>query len=291
MSVSEQLARIQADKSKLKNKAVELGIADSTANLDALATAFEGVENRGAVSAQVQEGDTYTIPKGYHNGSGTVSGVSGGGNYQLQSKSATPTKAQQNITPDSGYYGLSDVTIGAIPAAYQDVSAVTAAAADVLTGKVIVAADGSTVAGAMINNGAVTKTLTAAAPTYTVPAGYHSGKGTVTITPQSKTATPTKSPQSISPDSGKVLSGVTVEAIPETYQDVTGVTAGAADVLEGKVIINASGESVEGIMNNNGEINATIDGLTVTSYSVPAGYTAGGTVSLTDDIEQALAAI
>ena len=44
-------------------------------------------------------------------------------------------------------------------------------------------------------------------------------------------------------------------------------------------------------MNNNGEINATIDGLTVTSYSVPAGYTAGGTVSLTDDIEQALAAI
>ena len=291
MSVSEQLARIQADKSKLKNKAVELGIADSTANLDALAAAFEGVENRGAVSAQVQEGDTYTIPKGYHNGSGTVSGVSGGGNYQLQSKSATPTKAQQNITPDSGYYGLSDVTIGAIPAAYQDVSAVTAAAADVLTGKVIVAADGSTVAGAMINNGAVTKTLTAAAPTYTVPAGYHSGKGTVTITPQSKTATPTKSPQSISPDSGKVLSGVTVEAIPETYQDVTGVTAGAADVLEGKVIINASGESVEGSMNNNGEINATIDGLTVTSYSVPAGYTAGGTVSLTDDIEQALAAI
>ena len=291
MSVSEQLARIQADKSKLKNKAVELGIADSTANLDALATAFEGVENRGAVSAQVQEGDTYTIPKGYHNGSGTVSGVSGGGNYQLQSKSATPTKAQQNITPDSGYYWLSDVTIGAIPAAYQDVSAVTAAAADVLTGKVIVAADGSTVAGAMINNGAVTKTLTAAAPTYTVPAGYHSGKGTVTITPQSKTATPTKSPQSINPDSGKVLSGVTVEAIPETYQDVTGVTAGAADVLEGKVIVNASGESVEGSLNNNGAINATIDGLTVTSYSVPAGYTAGGTVSLTDDIEQALAAI
>lgn len=291
MSITSHLSRIQADKSKLKNKAVELGIADSTANLDALATAFEGVENRGAVSAQVQEGDTYTIPKGYHNGSGTVSGVSGGGNYQLQSKSATPTKAQQNITPDSGYYGLSDVTIGAIPAAYQDVSAVTAAAADVLTGKVIVAADGSTVAGAMINNGAVTKTLTAAAPTYTVPAGYHSGKGTVTITPQSKTATPTKSPQSISPDSGKVLSGVTVEAIPETYQDVTGVTAGAADVLEGKVIVNALGESVEGSMNNNGEINATIDGLTVTSYSVPAGYTAGGTVSLTDDIEQALAAI
>ena len=33
------------------------------------------------------------------------------------------------------------------------------------------------------------------------------------------------------------------------------------------------------------------DGLTVTSYTVPAGYTSGGTVSLTDDIEQALAMI
>lgn len=291
MSVSEQITRIQGDKSTIRNQLVAFGLVESNADLDDLAAAIEGIENRGAVSAQVQEGDTYTIPKGYHNGSGTVSGVAGGGNYQLQSKSVTPTKAQQNVTPDSGYYGLSDVTLGAIPAAYQDVTGVTAGAGDVLTGKVIVAADGSTVAGSMINNGAVTKTLTAAAPTYTIPAGYHSGTGTVSITPQSKTATPTKSPQSISPDSGKVLSGVTVEAIPETYQDVTGVTAVAADVLEGKVIVNASGESVEGSMNNNGEINATIDGLTVTSYSVPAGYTAGGTVSLTDDIEQALAAI
>ena len=42
---------------------------------------------------------------------------------------------------------------------------------------------------------------------------------------------------------------------------------------------------------DNGTVNASIDGLTVTSYSIPAGYTSGGTVSLTNDIEQALAAI
>ena len=35
----------------------------------------------------------------------------------------------------------------------------------------------------------------------------------------------------------------------------------------------------------------TIDGLTQTSVEVPAGYTSGGTVSLTDAIETALAAI
>jgi len=44
-------------------------------------------------------------------------------------------------------------------------------------------------------------------------------------------------------------------------------------------------------MVNNGAISATIDGLTTTSYSVPSGYTTGGTVSLTNDIETALAAI
>lgn len=291
MSVSEQITRIQEDKSTIRNQLVAFGLVESNADLDDLAAAIEGIENRGAVSAQVQEGDTYTIPKGYHNGSGTVSGVAGGGNYQLQSKEVTPTKAQQNVTPDSGYYGLSDVTVKAIPAAYQDVTGVTAGAGDVLTGKVIVGSDGKPITGTMINNGAVAKTLTIGEPSYTVLAGYHSGAGAVSITPQSKTATPTKSQQTISPDTGKVLSGVTIEAIPETYQDVTGVTAAAADVLEGKVIVNASGESVEGSMTNNGAITATIDGLTVTAYSVPAGYTSGGTVSLTDDIEQALAAI
>ena len=291
MSVSEQITRIQEDKSTIRNQLVAFGLVESNADLDDLAAAIEGIENRGAVSAQVQEGDTYTIPKGYHNGSGTVSGVSGGGNYQLQSKEVTPTKAQQNVTPDSGYYGLSDVTVKAIPAAYQDVTGVTAGAGDVLTGKVIVGSDGKPITGTMINNGAVAKTLTIGEPSYTVLAGYHSGAGAVSITPQSKTATPTKSQQTISPDTGKVLSGVTIEAIPETYQDVTGVTAAAADVLEGKVIVNASGESVEGSMTNNGAITATIDGLTVTAYSVTAGYTSGGTVSLTDDIEQALAAI
>ena len=45
-------------------------------------------------------------------------------------------------------------------------------------------------------------------------------------------------------------------------------------------------------MANNGAITGTIDGLTTTSYTVAAGYHNGsGTVSLTSDIEDALAAI
>lgn len=62
-------------------------------------------------------------------------------------------------------------------------------------------------------------------------------------------------------------------------------------MLDGKFIVLANGSKVEGTMANNGAIAKTIDGLTQTSVAIPAGYTSGGTVGLTDDIENALAAI
>ena len=289
-NIATEIARIQTDRNTIRTKLVELGMAESTSTLDTLATAIEGIENRGAVSATVQEGDTYTIPKGYHNGSGTVSGVAGGGNYSLQSKTITPTKAQQNVTPDSGYYGLSDVTVGAIPSNYQDVSATTATAGDVLTGKVYTDATGKVTTGTMANNGTVSKTLDTTTTSYTVPAGYHSGSGTVQITTETKTATPTESTQNITPTSGKVLSKVTVNPIPTNYITTTDATASASDILDGETAY-VNGSKVTGTMANNGSTSKTIDGLTTTSATIPAGYTTGGTVSLTSDIEDALASI
>lgn len=391
MSIASELSRLQTDRNTIRTKLVELGMATGTANLDALATAIDGIINQGAVSANVKEGETYTIPKGYHNGSGTVSGVSGGGNYALQSKTATPTKRQQNVTPDEGYYGLSDVTISAIPDAYQDVSSTTATAGDVLTGKVYVLADGTVTTGTMPNNGSVSRTLDVTTVSYTIPKGYHNGSGTVKITLETKTVTPTKSSQEITPTSGKVLSKVTVDPIPDNYidttdadavagnilagktayvggvkvtgempnneavsktldattdnqsyivpvgyhsgtgtvnivleqksvtptksaqtitptqgkvlssvsvskipdayQDVTGVTTTASHVLVGDYFVDSTGAKIEGTMANNGDTSGSIDGLTATSMTIPAGYTSGGTVSLTTDIEEALAAI
>ena len=96
--------------------------------------------NRGAVSGTIStKNGTYTIPQGYHDGSGSVgissternkivagnikngiqilgvTGTYGGEAVSVQAKTATPTSAQQVITPDTGYDYLSQVTVTAIP--------------------------------------------------------------------------------------------------------------------------------------------------------------------------------
>lgn len=259
---AEMISDITAARNTIRNKLIEMGLATSTDMLDKLATAVASIIDRGAVTAQVQEGETYTIPKGFHDGNGTVSGVTGGGNYNLQSKTVTPTKTQQAITPDNGYYGLSDVKVMPIPDAYQDVSSVTADAEHTLTGKIIVLKDGRVVAGTMPNIGTITKTLDTNTISYTLSVGYYTG-GTISITLEEKSVTPTRSAQEITPSTGKVLSKVTVDPIPDNYVDKTGAQA----------------------------INLTIDPLTQDSVTIPEGYTLGVSVSITDDLYNALAAI
>lgn len=283
MSTATEISRLTDARNVIRDKMIDLGLANSTSKLDALATAIDGITNRGAVSASVQEGDTYTIPEGYHNGSGTVSGVAGGGNYSLQSKTATPTKSQQSITPDSGFYGLDSVTIAPIPDAYQNVSAVTATASDVLATKIIVNAAGQSVTGTMTNNGAVSRTLDATTgnQSYTIPEGFHNGNGAVSIVLEEKSATPTTSAQNITPTAGKVLSKVTVGAIPSNYIDASNTDAVAANVLDGVIFVNSSGEQT-GSMPNNGAVSKTLDTTTGNqSYTVPAGFHNGsGKVSI-----------
>ena len=72
--------------------------------------------------------------------------------------------------------------------------------------------------------------------------------------------------------------------------DSTDATVAVAEMLSGKTAY-ARGTKLTGTMPNIGATGGSIDGLTTTSVSIPAGYTSGGTVSLTNDIETALAAI
>lgn len=282
VTIEEKLLSKQNSRNIIRAKLVELGLAESSAKLETLATIIDNITNRGAVSVSLKEGETYTIPKGYHNGSGTVAGVAGGGEYKLEpTKTVTPTKQQQNITPASGFYGLEGVTVGAIPEIYQDVSSVNAAKENVSSGKIIVLADGSVVAGTMPYNGDVTKVLDATTVSFTIPKGEHSGNGKVSITLETKTVTPTKETQNITPTSGKVLGKVTVNPIPEKYVDNSTATATDENVLDGK-IYGAPGEIRTGSMPSNGAVNGSVDGITTLSVDIPAGHTSGGSVAFDD---------
>lgn len=97
--------------------------------------------NNGAVSGEISTKDgKYTVPQGYHDGSGTVQissteqakiiaaniregisilGVvgtmSGTESANPQSKTVTPSASEQVVLPDDGYNYLSQVTVAAIP--------------------------------------------------------------------------------------------------------------------------------------------------------------------------------
>lgn len=88
-----------------------------------------------------------------------------------------------------------------------------------------------------------------------------------------------------------VINGVTYQDVPEVdipksgggtakFFDTAGATAAAGDILSGKTAFGASG-SVTGNMANNGATSGTI-GTKAGTFTVPAGYTTGGTISLTN---------
>ena len=216
MSISTQITRLQTIRNAIREALISWGvITNSAAAFEDCQTAIESIKNRGEIAVTLDTvTKSKTIDSGYYKG-GSVSIVTqektatANGDITpdagkvlskvtvnviseapiLQEKSVTPTKSEQEITKDEGYDGLSKVTVGAIPAAYQDVTGVTAEARDVLANKVFVDSTGATVPGTMQNNGTVEAKINGLTVTsYTVPGGYHSGDGTVSLTNDIETA-------------------------------------------------------------------------------------------------------
>lgn len=86
-----------------------------------------------------------------------------------------------------------------------------------------------------------------------------------------------------------IINGVTYQNVPEVdipkngggtakFFDTAAADATGADILTGKTAFGASG-SVSGSMANNGSTSGTISTKAGT-VSIPAGYTSGGTVSI-----------
>lgn len=134
-----------------------------------------------------------------------------------------------------------------------NVSGVTATAEDVIAGKVFVDSGGIETNGTMPDNGTYNIQLSISSNSVTIPKGKHSGNGKAYITTQSKTVSPSTSAQTILPDSGKVLSSVTVNAAklqsktvtPTTSQQT--ITADSSYYGLSQVIVNAISSSGKAI--------------------------------------------
>ncbi|MBO7673558.1 MAG: hypothetical protein J6S63_00955 [Atopobiaceae bacterium] len=88
-----------------------------------------------------------------------------------------------------------------------------------------------------------------------------------------------------------IINGVTYADVPEVdipksgggtakFYDTAAADAAAGDILATKVAYGSSG-SITGSMANNGSTSGTI-GTKSGTVTIPAGYTSGGTVSLTN---------
>ena len=222
--------------------------------------------NNGAKTASLNAGGSYTIPAGYHNGSGKVTANA------LSGQTSGTAAAADILSGKTAWVGGSQIT-GTIATKTASNLSASGATVTVPAGyyasqatKSVSTATQATPSISVSSAGLITASSTQSAGY--VSAGTKSATKQLTVQ-AAKTVTPTKSSQTAAASGVYTTGAVTVAAIPDEYQDVSGVTAGASDVLSGKVIVDADGEEITGTIATKTASNMTVSGATVTA---PAGY-------------------
>ena len=217
---------------------------------------------------------------------GFVTGGASG--TSLQSKTVSPSESAQTIKADYGYDGLSQVTVNAVSKTYVGSGVTKKSAATYTPGT----SDQSIASGQYLNGTQTIKgdsNLTAGnirngVKIFNVTGSYAgSSSGGSSHKLQAKTATPSESTQTISPDSGyDGLSSVTVNAVSRTYVG-SGVTKKAAATYTPKTSDQsiAASQYLSGAQTIKGDANLVAGNIKsgVSIFGVTGTYTGGGSSS------------
>ena len=192
-----------------------------------------------ATASDVAEGKTFTSTAGLK-----VTGTAKASTPTLQSKTATPSTSQQIITPDSGYDGLSSVTVESMPTASLSTPTISVDSAGKITATVKQTEAGYVEAGSK----SATKQLTT--------------KGADTVTPGT-------SDQTIA--SGTYLTGA------QTVKGDANLIAG--NIKKGVSIFGVAG-SFEGSGGSGGASDNNCEAYHITSASTKLNFKTTGTVKV-----------
>lgn len=187
----------------------------------------------------VAKGGTTAQPYLVGNLASAIDTIPTGSDPVLQAKTVTPTTAKQTIKPDSGYDGLSQVDVNAMPTATQATPSITVSSSGLITAK-------STQSAGYVASGtkSATKQLTVQA---------------------AKTITPSTSQQT-AVASGRYTTGVvTVAPIPSNYEDVTEETNAYTDKIASlESAVTALETELQGKASGGGSGGGSVETCTVT---------------------------